>query len=110
VWAKAVDDARSLLGLASAAEIRLFISQGGLQEPEYAGTSELETYTGPPPVPLVDGYSFSAGELRGYIAFYRGTAARLVIKSFKKNLVQGAGQDPLTYSPFRALLEKEETM
>jgi hypothetical protein len=106
VWSLAVGTARSDFGLATEGDIRTFINGGGLESPNYINTEPLGATPNPAEAPLVDGYSFLTGKIQGYLAFYRGPSGRWVIKSFKKSLVQDAGKDPLTHSPFKGLFPK----
>ncbi len=104
IWPIALKTARDdFKNLPTAADVKAFV-HGELGTPRYLGTNKLELYKGPPPTPLVDDYSFVSGMLEGYLAFYRDARGNWIIKSFKKNLVQTVGNDPLKHSPFSNLL------
>ena len=63
-----------------------FISNDGLEKPQYINSEAWDKNPEPQNIIMIDAYSFYSGLLFGYIAFlFQPKTGKWVIKSFKKN-------------------------
>jgi hypothetical protein len=82
----AMETAEADFNLASQSAVTEFIGGGGCERPEYIRTAPFENWTGDPPPPDVDSYSFYSGPEYGYLAYWRHPkTGKWIIKSLKKN-------------------------
>jgi len=83
----AVISARKDFNLKTEREIVDFIGAGGLQTPKFKNTDTWQNNPDPPPpIIMVDAYTFSSGSISGYIAFlFQKKTDKWIIKSFKLN-------------------------
>lgn len=97
----AQQDAKQDLDLKTEKAIRAFIAEGGLEKPTFIRSKAWENNPDKTKEILVDSYSFYAGRVFGYVAFFYASTNRFVIKSLKRN----TEQDPRTFA-LREKLEK----
>lgn len=63
-----------------------FISNGGLEKPQFINSEKWDKNPEPTNTIIIDAYSFYSGFLYGYVAFrFQPKIGKWAIKSFKKN-------------------------
>lgn len=86
VRGSAMETAERDFNLTTQADVIDFVANDGCETPTYIRTEDLEKWSGGPPPPQVDSYSFYSGPKFGYLAFFQNpNTGQWVIKSFKKN-------------------------
>jgi hypothetical protein len=81
----ALETARADFSLATADDIRTFISNGGLEQPKFIRKAPWENNKDKKVTIQVDSYEFFSGNRYGYLAFVKVPTGKWLIKSLKNN-------------------------